>query len=165
MSRCVLKDFLKCKHDDCLKTDPLQIKICPSWYQERVLTDLWAERENSRRSLTQRLTFEEKIKWAQFSPCPLCRAPCAPTWGAQNSSACLPSSCLGKIMGGRAFSGKPQRAHVLQKPNSATVLDRAAVKVRNSHCTHILHILQIFFCTTKWSSWIKSPVDDIRSRN
>lgn len=23
----------------------------------------------------------------------------------------------------------------------------------------------IFFCTTKWSPWIKSPVDDMRSRN
>lgn len=145
MSRCVLKDFLKCNHDDCLKTDPLQTEVCPSWYQGRALTDSWAERENIRRSLTPWFTFEEKIKWAPFSPCSLCRH------RRSTKSKCLSPILLSdEDRGSWSFcreptqSSCPPRAKLCCSAWQSTWQDKK----------YSLHT--IFFCTTRWGFWTKS---------
>lgn len=152
MSRCVLKDFLKCKHNDCLKTDPLQIEVCPSWYEGRALNDSWAERENSRRSLSQWFTFEEKIKWAPFSSCSLCRHR-----KSTNFKCLSPILLSDEDRGSYSFCGKPTESSCPPRARLCYCAWQSSCQDKKSS-QHT-----IFFCTTK--PWIKSPVDDIRSRN
>lgn len=148
MSRCVLKDFLEWEQDDHLKTDPLQKRSDHHG-------NYWLlSREVKQRKEPVVHIWRKKIKWAPLSPCSLCR-----------HRRSTKFKCFSPIL----LSDEAHESYSFhRKPTESWCPSRAKLCycAWQSSCQDKKYSLhRKFFCTTKWSPWIKSPADDLRPRN